>query len=236
VSIPWTELLGELRGRYPSLLAFAFNWWHYNVPLLDRIRQTVPPPATILEVGTGTGALAVLLAAHGYKVLAIDKDAQVIEEARGFAEHFHVPCSFEIGDGFNLSRYEDKFDLAFSSGLIEHFPAEDAAQMLREKGKTAKYVLAAVPTWFALRNDPTTGRSGARPIRLKELKSLFDQAGLEVLTGFGYGTPDGRFSSIYRYLLPHVVQLFLQNRLSYACTVGCIGHSQRRRDSRGLAE
>ena len=234
VSIPWSELLDELRGRYPSLLAFAFNWWHYNVPLLERIRQAVPPPARIIEVGTGTGALAVLLAAHGYKVLAIDNNPQVIERAKGFAEHFHVPCSFEIGDGFNLARYEDKFDLAFSSGLIEHFTAEDAARMLREKGKTAKYVLAAVPTWFALRNDPITGPSGARPIRLKELKNLFEQAGLEVLRGFGYGTPDARFSAVYRYLLPHVVQLFLQNRLSYACTIGCIGRSRRRWGSPGV--
>ncbi len=236
MSIPWSELLDDLRGRYPSLLAFAFNWWHYNVPLLERIRQTVPPPATILEVGTGTGALAVLLAAHGYKVLGIDNDAQVIERAKELAEHLHVPCRFEVGDGFNLAGYENRFDLAFSSGVIEHFPVEDAIRMLREKSKTAKYVLATVPTWFALRNDPSTGPSGARPIRLKELKSLFDQAGLEVLRGFGYGTPDGGFSPVYRFLLPHIVQLFLQNRLSYACTVGCIGRSRRCKGSRGLAE
>lgn len=227
MTIPWSELLKEVRGQYPDLLAFAFNWWHYNVPLLERIRQSVPPPATVLEVGTGTGALAVLLAAHGYEVLGIDSDAQVIETARAFAEHFHVPCRFEVGDGFDLAPYKGMFDLAFSSGVIEHFSAEDAARFLREKGKAAKYVLAAVPTWFALRNDPLTEASGARPIRLKELKGLFDRAGLEVLRGFGYGTPDGRFSSIYRYLLPRMVQWFLQNRLSYACTVGCIGRSRK---------
>lgn len=237
MSIPWSELLEEVRGRHPSVLAFAFNWWHYNVPLLQRIRQVVSPPATILEVGTGTGALAVLLEAHGYKVLGIDNDAQIIDRAKAFAENLHVPCSFEIGDGFNLARYEDKFDLAFSSGLIEHFPAEDAARMLREKGKAATYVLAAVPTWFALRNDSLTEASGARPIRLKELKGIFKQAGLDVVRGFGYGTPDGRFSFVYRYLLPHAVQLFLQNRLSYACTVGCIGRSRRHRGSPpGVAE
>lgn len=228
MTIAWPEFLEELRSRHPSLLAFAFDWWRYNVPLLEHIRQTVPPPAEILEVGTGTGALAVLLAAHGYEVLGIDNDARVIERAKGFAEHFHVPCRFELGDAFDLAAYAGEFDLAFSSGVIEHFPAEDASRMLREQGTAARYVLVAVPTWFALENDPLTEASGARPIRLKELKRICEQAGLEVLKGFGYGTPDGGFSVVYRHLLPYVVQWFLQNRLSYACTVGCVARSPRR--------
>jgi SAM-dependent methyltransferase len=203
--------------------------------LLERIRQAVPPPASILEVGTGTGALAVLLAAHGYEVLGIDNDSLVIERAKAFAEHFHVRCRFEVGEGFDLAKYEGKFALAFSSGVIEHFPAQDAVRMLQEKGKAAHYVLGAVPTWFALRNDPLTGPSGARPMRLRELRSLFQQAGLEVLRGFGYGVPDGRFSVVYRYLLPGVAQLLLQNRLSYACTIGCVGRSRSGR-GRGSAE
>ena len=74
VPMPWTEFFEALRGRQPSLFAFAFNWWLYNVPLLERIREVVPPPAKILEMGTGTGALAVLLAGHGYDVWEIDND------------------------------------------------------------------------------------------------------------------------------------------------------------------
>ncbi len=197
------------------------------MPLLERIRQIVPPPARILEVGTGTGAIAILLEAYGYNVLGIDADTAVIEKAKELTEYFHASCQFRVGDGFNLTEYEGRFDLAFSSGVIEHFPQEDAILMLKEKGRAAKYVLAAVPTLFALRNDPLADASGARPIRLKELKNIFDKAGLEVLKSFGYGIPDGAFSQIYRYLLPPAVQMVLQNRLSYACTVGCIGRSRR---------
>jgi SAM-dependent methyltransferase len=227
VSITWPEFLEGLQGRYPSLLAFAFDWWHYNVPLFERIRQTVPAPASILEVGTGTGALAVFLAAHGYEVVGIDNDPQVIERARKLAEYFRAPCRFELGDAFDLGAYAAKFDLAFSSGVIEHFSVEDATRMLRQQGKSAHYVLVAVPTWFALKNDPLTEASGARPIRLTELRCICRRAGLEVLKGFGYGTPDGMFSVIYRHLLPHIVQWVLQNRLSYACTVGCIARPRR---------
>ena len=82
MSSGWPDFLDSLTGRYSSPLTFAFQWWHYNVPLLDRIRQTVPAPGSILEVGTGTGALSVFLAAHGYEVLGIDNDAQVIQRLR----------------------------------------------------------------------------------------------------------------------------------------------------------
>ncbi len=233
MSIPWPEFLEGLQGRYPSTPAFAFAWWHYNVPFFEKIRRIVPAPASILEVGTGTGALAVFLAAHGYEVVGIDNDPQVIERARRFAEYFRVSCRFELGDAFDLSAYAAKFDLAFSSGVIEHFSVEDAARMLREQGKAAHYVLVAVPTWFALKNDPLTEASGARPIRLKELKRICRRAGLDVIKGFGYGKPDGMFSAIYWYLLPRIIQWVLQNHLSYACTVGCVARARQDETSRG---
>ena len=221
--MPWPEFLKQLQGRYASLLAFAYDWWLYNTPLVERIRQLVPPPARILEVGTATGAIAVLLAAHGYEVVGIDRDPDVIEGARAFAERFRVGCRFEVADGFELTRYAGQFDLAFSAGVIEHFPPERAVQMLKEKARVARSVLAVVPTWRALRNDPLTDASGARPMRLRELKGLFRAAGLGVLKGFGYGIPDGRFSPAYRWLLPGALQWLLQNRYSYACSIGCFG-------------
>jgi SAM-dependent methyltransferase len=236
VSIPWNEFLERVRGRHSSLLAFATDWWHYNMPLLQRIRQLVSAPANLLEVGTGTGALSVFLAAHGYSVVGIDNDSQVIAGAKEFAEYFRVACRFELGDAFNLSAYRGSFDLAFSSGVIEHFSPEDASRMLREQGMAATYVLVSVPTWYALKNDPLTEASGARPIRLRELKRICRQAGLEVLTGFGYGVPDGPFSAVYRHLLPHGIQWLLQTYFSYACTVGCIARFHDHASRSGVFE
>jgi ubiquinone/menaquinone biosynthesis C-methylase UbiE len=236
VTIPWSTFLEEVRGRYPSLIACAFDWWQYNAPLLNHIRELVPAPAKILEVGTGTGAIAVLLAAHGYEVLGIDNDPEVLERARSLAEHFRVPCRFAEGDAFDLSAHRGRFDLAFSAGVIEHFAAPQASRMLREQGLAARHVLVVVPTWFALKNDPQTQGSDARPIRLPELRRLCEDAGLEVLKRFGYGTPDGRFSLIYRHLLPPVVQWVLQNRLSYACSVGCFARLGGRQDAAMGAE
>jgi hypothetical protein len=83
--------------------------------------------------------------------------------------------------------------------------------------------MALVPTWYALQNDPMSEPTHARRVWRPELESFFRSAGLRITGRFGYGVPGGAFERIYRALLPGAAQWFLQNRLSYAATLGCIG-------------
>jgi SAM-dependent methyltransferase len=219
----WMQELDQLRRRYPSPVAFAYEWWHYNAPFVENLRTTVSPPARIIEVGTGTGALSVLLAACGYDVVGIDREPAIVESAQELASHFRVACRFEVGDGFDLSRYANRFDLAFSGGVLEHFTATEAVALLRQQAVAARYVMAIIPTWYALRNDPATEPTHARRIWRPELEHLFRDADLRIVRRFGYGVPGGRFEPIFRFMLPGAVQWLLQNRLSYAATLGCIG-------------
>jgi hypothetical protein len=87
----------------------------------------------------------------------------------------------------------------------------------------AHNVMALVPTWHALRNDPMTEPTHARRIWRPELERIFKGAGLRITRRFGYGVPDGALARIYRSILPGAAQWFVQNRLSYAATLGCIG-------------
>jgi SAM-dependent methyltransferase len=223
----WIEELRQLRGRYPSSIAFAYEWWHYNAPLFEHLRATLPPPARIIEVGTGTGALSILLAAYGYRVLGIDKEPTIVESAKELASHLAVDCEFVVADGFDLSRYSDQFDLAFSGGVLEHFSDAEATALLKQQAVAARFVVAIVPTWHALRNDPTTEQTHARRIWRPGLERLFRRSDLTITKRFGYGVPSGPFEQIFRFALPGAVQWFLQNRLSYAATLGCIGRRGR---------
>jgi 2-polyprenyl-3-methyl-5-hydroxy-6-metoxy-1,4-benzoquinol methylase len=227
--VRWTDHLAHTKQQHATLLGFALNWWHYNMPMLARVQQAVPSPARVLEVGTGTGALTVLLAANGYSAVGIDIDAGVVSEARRFAEHFRTDCRFEVADGFDLTQFHGQFDLAFSAGVIEHFSHERAVAMIREQARVATYVLAVVPTWYALRNDPATEPTHARAIRRRELREIFRDAGLIITKQFGYGTPDTRFEPMLQLFLPPIARLYLENRRDYAATIGCIGASRTSR-------
>lgn len=59
----WRRILGAEPG------------WHYPIDLtwiLGWVTQNLDPPATVLDVGAGTGLLQFLLAAQGYKVISLD--------------------------------------------------------------------------------------------------------------------------------------------------------------------
>jgi hypothetical protein len=168
-----------------------------------------------------------LLAAYGYRVLGIDKEPTIVESAKELASHLAVECKFVVADGFDLTRYSDQFDLAFSGGVLEHFSDAEATELLRQQAVAARFVIAVIPTWHALRNDPTTEQTHARRIWRPDLDRLFRQANLRITKRFGYGIPNGRFEQVFRFALPGAAQWFLQNRLSYAATLGCIGQRAR---------
>jgi len=222
-AVSWAGLLDGFRASAPSPVAFAYEWWRYNAPLVDRIRQVVSPAARVVEIGCGTGALTILLSAYGYAASGVDRDPAVVAAAHTLARQFGVTCDFQVGDAFAMPAGPVLADLAFSAGVLEHFSSEDAIRFLQVQGRLARRVLAVVPTRFALRNDPSTEVSRARPLGLIQLRHLFRRAGLQVVRQFGYGTPDGLFSVIYRYCVPGAGQWLLQNHLAYACSIGCIG-------------
>ncbi len=66
---------------------------------LAALRDLLPaPPAEVLDVGTGTGFLAVLLAELGYGVTGVDIAEQMLAVARAKAASLDRPPVFLVGD------------------------------------------------------------------------------------------------------------------------------------------
>jgi len=56
------------------------------------------PPATVLDLGCGTGSLSVLLAERGYDVTGVDLSPRMIERARAKAAAHQVSVRLLVGD------------------------------------------------------------------------------------------------------------------------------------------
>ncbi|AEF41515.1 class I SAM-dependent methyltransferase [Hoyosella subflava] len=89
---------------------------HY-APLLEHLATAAAPrPGEhVLDVATGTGALATRLARTGAKVTGIDLAPALIETAKRLAKEDGLSIDFEVGDAENLPYADGTFDLVVSN-------------------------------------------------------------------------------------------------------------------------
>ena len=77
---------------------------------------------SVLDVGTGTGRAALLLAASGARVTGVDASAEMLTVARQRAADEGVPITFLEGDARTLEFADRSFDIVVSLRVIMHTP------------------------------------------------------------------------------------------------------------------
>jgi SAM-dependent methyltransferase len=102
---PW-----DIRDAQPDLLA-----------LIDEL----PPTGPILDLGCGTGDLAIALARRGSRVIGVDFAAAAIEEATARAAALPPPertrIRFEVADALRPSAYAGSVGAVVDSGFYHLF-------------------------------------------------------------------------------------------------------------------
>ncbi len=76
----------------------------------------------ILDVGTGTGRAALLLARGGARVTGVDASEQMLAVARQRAAEEGVHATFQLGDAHDLDFPDRAFDVAVSLRVLMHTP------------------------------------------------------------------------------------------------------------------
>lgn len=71
----------------------------------------------VLDIGTGPGFFAIIMAELGWWVRAVDCTAEMIRHARGNAEHHGARASFEVMDSHKLDFADNSFDLLVSRNV-----------------------------------------------------------------------------------------------------------------------
>lgn len=111
-------------GEYDDAYRAGRQPWEIGGPqpaFAEVIEHEVKGPA-VLDVGCGSGDLAIALARRGHDVTGVDVSAVAIEAARGKAAAAGLTIHFEVQDATRLSLTAAPFDSVFDSGLLHSLP------------------------------------------------------------------------------------------------------------------
>lgn len=75
-----------------------------------------------IDLGCGIGRNAIYLAKAGFRVDAIDLSRTAITRGRQSAEEGRVRVKFIVGSVFDVPLRENRYDVAYDSGLFHHLP------------------------------------------------------------------------------------------------------------------
>jgi len=121
----WWIFRGRLRTMFDGLAPTwetrigPHHFWALDLALAD-----VPPPRHVLDLGTGTGVVALALADRypEAEVVGIDLSPGMIEEARRkVPPELAGQVRFEVGDASALSYPDGSFDLVVLSNMIPFY-------------------------------------------------------------------------------------------------------------------
>ncbi len=94
----------------------------------------------VLEIGTGSGYMAALLAAHAEHVVTVESRPELAEQARANLERAGIAnVTVEVGDGANGWAARGPYDAIVLSGAVAAIPASILKQ-LRVGGRLAAVV------------------------------------------------------------------------------------------------
>jgi SAM-dependent methyltransferase len=187
--VTWVEWFQRALAKYPTPWAYLFDSSAYMAPVIGAVKTIAPPPARLLEAGCGIGLTAMLLAAQGYEVYAVDRDFDVVSLADDMPWNsiFDRPIARLINGDFECYTARE-FDIAVSAGVIEHESPERQVDMLMQLGRIARVQVVCIPGPLQLAAEGQQDM-GEQPITLPQLVQRCQAAGWSIVQAFGWGDP-----------------------------------------------
>jgi ubiquinone/menaquinone biosynthesis C-methylase UbiE len=178
------------------------------------------PPATVVDLGCGSGAFTHLLQQAGYQCLGLDISGKLVEVGR----RKHAGIAFVQGDIERLPFADASFDGVLLSGVVHHFPdpsrcAAEVYRVLRPHGRFFAFDPNRMNPFMWLYRDPASPfysslgvTANERPVLAREVAAVFGRAGFDVrshyLSGLAY-----RYVASGRARLMLPVYNFIDGRL-----------------------
>ena len=152
-------------------------------PAMSALLAEYPPLDPILDVGCGSGDLAISLAQLGHRVIGVDfvetAIAQARQKAASLAPEVRQLLEFQVGDALKPSLLPQRFGSVVDSGFYHLFEPDECDRFIDDLARAllpgGRYYLLAFAIEFSMDNAP-------RQISAEEVQARFTpQRGWHIL-------------------------------------------------------
>jgi ubiquinone/menaquinone biosynthesis C-methylase UbiE len=190
--------------KYFVELDKAMERWDYKNEMFDWLASHFKG-GVLLEVGCGLGTDLVKLGKRGFSIIGIDLAPTVVAMARNHLETYGLTGTVLRGNAESLAFPSEKFDIVYSSGVLQHTPniqkAVNEIHRVIRRGGIAVVIVYYRYSWFnllrSLTNSNVEFEDKDPPIintyskrQLRRIFSIFESVQLEIR--YSYPTPTPR--------------------------------------------
>lgn len=149
---------GGATRTWDDYYRFRLTWYTHLRNILHHwplIREAARrAPRRILDVGSGSGSLAIGLSYLSRHVVSVDVSQEIVERCRQHNRRLLGRVDFRRANAFHLDDFsDDSFEVAVSQGFFEHFADTEIQALLSEQLRVAPIALFSVPNAAYGRRD-----------------------------------------------------------------------------------
>lgn len=210
----WGEIYRKDVEKKGGNLPYVINKINKKKKLIKLVEKYADK--NIIECGSGTSVVSIYLATLGYRVTAVDIENDVIKLSKSLAQTYYSTLkdckpklNFEKKSIFNLNYPKDKFDVAFSNGVLEHFKDEEIIKIIKEQLFISKTTIVGIPTKYFESKEAKYGNE--RVLELSYWRKLISDAGGTIIEEKGMHRESffKRIINFKKYFKPKPYHLFV---------------------------
>lgn len=164
----------------------------------------------VMEVGSGTGILALSLGTQGLNVTALDRDNDMLELSKKYfyPEFKKSKITYLCDDILNLKN-EKHYDVCYSIGILEHYSDAEIKDLLDAQSAICDTIIFGIPTKYFDEDKKMYGNERYLPLRY--WRKLIRQNGYHLIeeTSYHYLSLWGRILNVRKYFKPSPVHVFI---------------------------
>jgi len=151
----WDDLYNpQHRSLFSKIEEFVINNYFSKIFTNSILTASEKKSGKILEPGAGGGMASATLAKLGFELTCMDLSENALEKNKSLFESLSLNGKYILGDIFHLPISDEKFDIVFNQGVMEHFrlegmnPSIAVNEMYRALKKNGTLIIL-VPAYYS---------------------------------------------------------------------------------------